>query len=258
MKKLQAIALLSAILLSSSYVSADETTTNSREEAKAMKEEMMEKRKELRENVTEVKEQIRGNLESAKKSKEELMDLYSWVTPEEKQAIKDLMQKNKEELAELKELLKDGDLTAEEREEIRTQIENQVKSFNEDLLETVEWNEELTEYITEKMQVMEQNKELRNEIKEMRTSYREGRSEMVDMYKEKFFDRLAGSITKIPTEKLEKLVEQIDAYYKKVEENTKMSEENKEKMLSKLVSLQELIVEELEVRSISDDSLEME
>ena len=258
MKKLQAIALLSAILLSSSYVSADETTTNSREEAKAMKEEMMEKRKELRENVTEVKEQIRGNLESAKKSKEELMDLYSWVTPEEKQAIKDLMQKNKEELAELKTLLKNGDLTAEEREEIRDQIENQVKSFNEDLLETFEWNEELTAYITEKMQVIEQNKELRNEIKEMRTSYREGRSEMVDMYKEKFFDRLAWSITKITTEKLEKLVEQIDAYYKKIEENTKMSEENKEKMLSKLVSLQELIVEEIEVRSISDDSIEME
>ena len=68
---------------------------------------------------------------------------------------------------------------------------------------------------------------------------------MVEKYKQAFLNRLGDRIKKIPTSKLEKVLPKIDKIIERFEKNTKLSKERKERILSQLGALKEIIEDRL-------------
>jgi hypothetical protein len=76
---------------------------------------------------------------------------------------------------------------------------------------------------------------------------------MINKYRQKFASQLTQILPKLSVEKLETILERIVAMVEKIEANENMNEDNKEKMTSQLISLQELIQEEIESRNSSEE-----
>jgi hypothetical protein len=74
----------------------------------------------------------------------------------------------------------------------------------------------------------------------------------VSSYKEKFDWKLWDKIEKIAKkdpEKLRIIIQKIDAIIKKFDENTKLSEEDKDKIFSQLEALKELVKDNLDSKT---------
>lgn len=66
------------------------------------------------------------------------------------------------------------------------------------------------------------------------------------VFKEKFNKLLSKKLDKIPAEKLEKVSERINKALERVEENEKMNSDKKDKVISQLLALLEIIEEKIE------------
>ena len=122
----------------------------------------------------------------------------------------------------------------------------------------------ISEYYTElellekREDVFKQNTELRAENKEIRKEYRGERGELVSKYKSSFIKRIGNKLDKIPADKLEKVLDRIDAMEEKYEANDKISDERKDKIIAQLLALKEMIEEKLEEDDTEEDMIDIE
>lgn len=91
-----------------------------------------------------------------------------------------------------------------------------------------------------------------------RIEFRGERSELVSKYKEAFAKRLIEKLPKMSSDKLEKLLVRIESNITKLEANTRTTTEAKDKIISQLISLKELIEEEIENKSSSEEEIDIE
>lgn len=76
--------------------------------------------------------------------------------------------------------------------------------------------------------------------------YSENIREKKDVFKEKFNKLLSKKLDKLSNEKLEKVADRIDRALERVEENEKLDLNKKEKIMSQLLALLEVIEEKIE------------
>lgn len=70
--------------------------------------------------------------------------------------------------------------------------------------------------------------------------------EKKEIFKEKFTKLLWKRLSKLPEEKLEKIIDRIDSRIDSIQKNDKISEEKREKIISQLLALLELFEDQLE------------
>jgi hypothetical protein len=76
--------------------------------------------------------------------------------------------------------------------------------------------------------------------------FRGKRSDMIVKYKEIFIKKLGARIEKIKISKLEKILPKIEKIIAKITKNTKITKEKRDKIISKIAALKEIIEDRLE------------
>jgi hypothetical protein len=274
-----AMILASSLLLSFGVYADEETTedttvqtTEQTSEKRAAKEELKAARadlkgaKEERKVEREVfknqqkarKDEAKANREAFKKDKSEMKEIFADVTDENKEELKTLREENKAAKNEIKEALKNKDLTLEEREALQAELKEINESYDGKVAELVSGSETATAFIEERKALREQNAAIRAEAKEARKEYRGGRDEKVEEYKEIFFGKLAQIIPKVHNDKLAQISEKIEAMVENIEGNEKITEEKKDILLAQVISLKEILDEELENRETEEEDLDID
>jgi signal transduction histidine kinase len=90
-------------------------------------------------------------------------------------------------------------------------------------------------------------------MSEKRIAFREHRGDMIAKYKTMLIKRIWDKIDKIPTDKLSKLATKIDKLQSKYEKNTRMNEEQKNKILSMIEWLRDVINEKINIAHVDVD-----
>lgn len=276
--------LIATMLISTAMVSADDsnvmTTSSSgsitgswmhtgsgmymkklreaKEDSKILKDELKKSREELREEVKTKKDEIKTNREEFKENSWDLKDILSDISDEQKEELKTLRDSHRATVEDIKEQLKNKELTSDEREELRNQLDEELSSYAEDVKEVIGDDAEASSYVDSRLELRNKNSEIRDEIRKNRVETRGEMGDMIEKYKEAYFSKLATVVPKLATEKLEKLSTKIDTMLEKIEANTKLSQDKKDKLVAQIVSLKEIIDEELETRDILDEELEIE
>ena len=267
MKNIRNTALLVLLitgLLTSLSVSADEVETMNADK-KAHMEEMKQARSEHKLNreafkweMQDKKDEAKSNREGFKKSKDEMKDIFSDVSTEVKNELKELKNDHKENTQELKQSIKNKDLSLEERADIKDELEEINNQYNSDIRNLVSDNEEVSAFLDERDKLKVKNDLLRLQAKEAREQYREWRDEAVEMYKEAFLNRLITVLPKVSDEKLSTISDKVDAMLERIESNDKISDTKKETYMAQIISFKEIMEEELESREIAEEEIDLD
>lgn len=285
MKKItnKAIVLLFIIALSSTFlVNADDNTNDSTDsientatwtqiptfkkgmwniiiEAKNNFKEAREQRKENRETFMKTQQEKRDeaklNREEFKNNKTSIINAFSGITNTQKEELTKLRDEHKTAIEDIMEKLKNRELTLEERETLRLEIEKINEKFNEEVKNLFSDNEKVLVFIETKEKLKLKNEKLRDEAKIAREQYREGRDEQIMIQKEFYLNKLALTIPKVNDIKLENISKQAQKMLEKIEANTKLSTEKKDKISSKIISLIEILEEEIENRATNSEEI---
>lgn len=285
MKKItnKAIVLLFIIALSSTFlVNADDNTNDSTDsientatwtqiptfkkgmwniiiEAKNNFKEAREQRKENRETFMKTQQEKRDeaklNREEFKNNKTSIINAFSGITDTQKEELTKLRDEHKTAIEDIMEKLKNRELTLEERETLRLEIEKINEKFNEEVKNLFSDNEKVLVFIETKEKLKLKNEKLRDEAKIAREQYREGRDEQIMIQKEFYLNKLALTIPKVNDIKLENISKQAQKMLEKIEANTKLSTEKKDKISSKIISLIEILEEEIENRAANSEEI---
>lgn len=278
MRNKSIVLLIISLLLSISIASADDSSMSdsddnkvmsgsgmymknlreAKDEAKMSREEIKNKKNQLKEEVKSKKEEIKENRDEYKKDRGELKEIFSEVNDEQKEELKTIREEHKTKVEEIKEKLKNKELTTDEREALRIELDKEIQSYAEAVKEIVWENAEVESYVDSRLELRDKNKSVREEIRNNREEFRWERSKLVLEFKETYYWKIAQVAPKLSDAKLEKLSTQIDSLIAKAEANTKLSQENKDKMVAQLTSLKEIIDEELETREILSEDIELE
>lgn len=278
MRNKSIVLLIISLLLSISIASADDSSMSdsddnkvmsgsgmymknlreAKDEAKMSREEIKNKKNQLKEEVKSKKEEIKENRDEYKKDRGELKEIFSEVNDEQKEELKTIREEHKTKVEEIKEKLKNKELTTDEREALRIELDKEIQSYAEAVKEIVWENAEVESYVDSRLELRDKNKSVREEIRNNREEFRWERSQLVLEFKETYYWKVAQVVPKLSDAKLEKLSTQIDSLIAKAEANTKLSQENKDKMVAQLTSLKEIIDEELETREILSEDIELE
>jgi len=187
-----------------------------------------------------------------------MKEIFADVSDENKEELKTLREENKTAKNEIKESLKDKNLTLEEREELQEELKEINEAYDEKVAELVAGSETATAFLEERKALKEQNAAIRAEAKEARKAYRDGRDEKVEEYKEIFLGKLAQAIPRIGDDKLATIGEKIEKMVENIEANDNITDEKKDKLLAQVISLKEILEEELENRELDEEDLDIE
>lgn len=228
-------------------------------EAKNNLRESIEQRKQERETLMKTqegkREEAKLNREKFKNNKAGIINTFSWITDEQKEELKDLQDEHKTAIEDIMENLKDNDLSLEERETLRLKLETINNTFNEEMKKLFWENEKVLAFIKAKEELKLKNEKLREEAKTARELYREGRDEKVMIQKEFYLNKLALTIPKINDTKLGNISKQAQKMLEKIEANTKLSTEKKAEISAKIISLIEILEEEIENRAADSEEV---
>lgn len=210
----------------------------------------------------ELKQKIRGNLDNFIQENGKLKDILK-LTDEEKAEVDALREEHKDDVEALKAeyeakiaswaTLEEKDLL---RVELRTKLHELNKTFLEEMNSSVSRSDEVKAYVTARKAVFDENKALRMANLKNREELRWDKKVHVLKYKDKFVKAIWKKIDKIAMSKataLEKVLVKIDAMMDRFEANTKLSEENKTKILAQLIALKELVEDSLENSEIEQE-----
>jgi len=227
-----------------------------------MKNKIIEVKKNMKERYKEEYKKYKDTIENNKKTfKEEVKKMkgaFSELSKEVQEKIKNIREEWNKLRKEIIEKLKDKNLTLEKREDLRKEIYNINNNISEKIKELVSWNEKALKVIEKREELNRKNSILRMNKDELKKEYRWKRDELVQKYKKKFVSKLSSKITKLSTKKLEKVNWKIDKMIDKFEANTKISDSKKDKILAQLISLKELITEELDNREVINDEIDLD
>jgi hypothetical protein len=265
-----AIALLSTLSLS--YASADSDWEN--------KEERMKMKESHKAKIGEMKKEHRSKMDGDNKKMieereakmMETMKLYIEALPKETQeklseliakrkAVLEVKRESREKMKEEMEDISDEE-KKESRENMKEKSEARKKEIKEHFLKVKEivW-EETTEgkaFISKYDEIhkgreswmregkKEKKWEYKKERKEMKSEYKNRKFELRMKYKKAFAEKLSSRIDKISDKKLNIIIGRIEAALSKIEANTKISEDKKEKSVAQLVALRDIIVDKID------------
>ena len=257
MKKITEFLLITTLIMSfSAPVLADDSGDEMMERS--------EKRMEMKMKMKEVKEvrniEIDENRMQMKENRMHYKDenkqfnrgVFKSFDDDTKSAIKSLSEETKTEIKTLRENLRDSD----DKEAILEQMKNLHATQIEKMKELLSDNTEALEVLENRIELFENNRELRMKNKKARIEYRGERSEIVEKYKTSFVKRIGNRLDSISDGKLEMVLEKIEVLIKKYEENEDISDDRKDKVVSQLVALQEIIEEKLE--GVEEDILDID
>ena len=206
---------------------------------------MKKKRKEQRGNLKEYREENKGKI------KEGIQDLSDEVKEELKELKETFKAENDALLEELKAAHEDGDDEAVEelKEELHTLREEHYEAVKAALPE----DSEATAALKERREVYKENREIRNEISEKRKEFREEKKELVGKYKKAFVNKLGNKLEKIPTDRLDAISQKIDGIIEVYSNNTRLSEEKKDALLSQLEALKDIIDDRINESEVEEE-----
>ena len=223
-------------------------------EKKARKEAREKYKNELKQNSKEKKDfikthraEIKANLKEFRESnKVEMKKAFSTLDKEVKNKLRTDKKELNNAIKTLRTEFKNAKGGLEAREELRNKINELRKSHFETLKTSLSGNEDALKAVEKRVNLFKKNTLLRAESLQKRIDFRWNRANKIIAYKEVFIKKLWDRISRIPTSKLEKLQPKINKFYDKFEKNNKISQEKKDKILSQITALKEIIEERLE------------
>ncbi len=234
------------------------TSTNNimRVKNEVKNEDRKEHREEMNFQIKVNREEIKNNLQSFRKENWTASWAFNNLNDQTKAKIRALQEEFKTTTEALKKEYESKiesatwvELKDTLRQELKTKLEEMVIAHHEELKTLVWSNEEALAWVEARKEMAEENKELREENKTAREEFRGDRKKQVLAYKEKFHSQLWAKLVKVwakSPEKLEKILWKIDAMMVKFDANTKLSQINKEKIMSQLTALKELLEDSLD------------
>ncbi len=225
-----------------------------RNQAKEMRKEGIQKIKEERkEFVKETKTNIKTNIKDFRDSyKEQMKDAFKKISPEVKKALKQTRDELKTEAKDLIAKMKNKSLSFAEKVQAREELEKLREQKFEQIKKDLANNPQALKLVEIREAVFQKNKELRDSISEKRKEFRAQRSAMIEKYKELIIKKVWDKIDRMSEAKLKKLNERLAKVYKKVEDNKRLSETHKTRLLSILEWLQDTINDKLSMLNTSD------
>lgn len=212
---------------------------------------MKKENKELR---TEHKENRKNFMEEEGKAKEAFADL-----PEEvKTQLKTLGEQRETDLKVVKEKMEDEALTQEEKDNLREEYRAINDEYHNKVKENLADYPDALAYVEAKGELKDKNRVLRDDIRGNRREFKEEKKELISKYRYTYFDQLQVILPKVKTEKLEQISEKIDSMIEKLENNTSMNEDTKDKLMAQYISIQEIIEEELTTRDEDEESIDLD
>ena len=226
------------------------------EERKELNKDIKEQREEMKSQIRENREEMKNNLHDFRKENWTSSWAFNNLSDEIKAKIKTLQETFRTSTEALKKEYESKiksatwvELKDTLRQELKTKLEEMVIAHHEQLKQLV-WNdEEALAWVEARKEIAEKNKEIREENKTAREEFRGDRKGQVLAFKEKYHSQLWAKLNKVwakSPEKLENILWKIDAMMVKFDTNTKISEANKEKIMSQLTALKELLEDSLD------------
>jgi len=148
--------------------------------------------------------------------------------------------------------MRDKSLSFAEKVKAREELEKLRQEKFEQVKKELAKNPQALKVVEIREAVFQKNKELRNSISEKRKEFREQRSAMIEKYKELIIKKVWDKIDRMSETKLKKLNDRLAKVYKRVEDNKKLSEAHKTRLLSILEGLQDTINDKLSMLDASN------
>ena len=219
----------------------------------------------IKDTMKNQKQAVKDNLSNFKQEYGKLVDYLSWATEEQKASLETLKNNYKTSIESLKddyEAKIASWATLEEKQAFRDELQTKLqelwtKYFDDMLLIIWESNTQLKAYIEARKQVFLTNSETRKDWLQARQDLRNERKEAVLSYKEKFISKVwthVEGLAKNNPEKLEEISNKIENLIEKYNSSTKLTQTQKEKIVSQLEALQEMIKEIQDTQSVLDET----
>ncbi len=218
---------------------------HAREERKEGREVMMEQNKGM-------KEQIKMNKEVFRTGQDGLKIIFGKFTQDVQVQLRALSKANKGMIDTLRTEESASGTTNERKTAIKTEIKALHDSHVAKILAVVGTGSIATEvenYFTKQKELVTKNQALREETKKARGEFRQGKDEQVEKYRDQYYTQLKSVIPKLKDQKIDDVNKKIDALIAKIEGNINMAAPKKEKFLSQVISIKELLEEEQDHRS---------
>ena len=246
------VLALTAGFFSSTFAEDDVTVEGVKTKRMEMKSKVQQLKESTKEAVSENREEIKENISNYREeNKKGRAELFAGVDKETRTQIKILIEETKAQIESLKAELAGSD----DKEGILKQVEAVYNDHIADVKTLLADYPEALEAIQDRTEVFEANKTLREENKKTREAYRWARNKMVQSYKANFVKKIGNKLDAISDDRLEKLLDRIDTMESQFEENTEISDERRDTVISQLIALKELIQEHLEDTELDIDSL---
>ncbi len=215
----------------------------------------MERYKKVKDNLKEARKNLKDYQKDSKKAWAKLRNSMS---KQDLKDLKDLRGTFNDNVVELKKEYSEKMSEEESRIEYKEKLEELVEQYYLDMKERFGDNENALELIEARKEVNEKNRELREENEQIRKEFRGRREDMILEYKSKFLEELGKKVERVSDAKLEKVSDQIDKLIERFEANDKISEGTRDKILSQLTALREIVDERIESMDLEDVDGEVE
>lgn len=219
-----------------------------------IKEDMKTFRKDIKEVRNEKREIISNNLRDLKENRSEIKSEFSlrsvlkWLNSELTDEIKALDETFRADMKALEEELKANIWDIEKVKELRLRIQNIRIAYNEKLISLVT-DTEVKNTLTKRLELLKQNFELINSNIGARIEFRWKLNNKVSTYKDKLSTKLEKGLPKVKETNIEKVLWKLDWVISTIENNTKITQINKDTIMAQLIALKELLEEQIEANT---------
>lgn len=221
---------------------------------KRMHAEMNEKREWMKKEIEENRMQMHADIKAFHEEKK-AFNIGEQLNEEQHTQLAEIKKAWKTEIDALVLQLKSID-NAEDRKDLVDQISELNKSYAEKIKAIIgEVSEEAANMVDKRMEIMDSNNSMRKEHIDMRYEFRAEKKDMIKQYKATFKFKLKSKLDTIPADKLEKVLVKLNTVEENITNNTKLSDEVKEKMLSQVSALREILDEKIEEYKLKNDEM---
>lgn len=219
----------------------------------------------VKQNLKNQKQAVKQNLSDFKSEYWVLKDYLSWATDEQKTEFKELKTTYLSGISLLKDEYKQkiaSWTTLEEKQSLRDELQTKLKQAWDEYftkMSEIAWdNEDLKKYIDARKEVFENNSTIREEQLNQRQELRTQKKDSLLKYKENYINKIWNTVDALSTsnpDKLNEILTKINTLIAKYEASTKLSTTQKEKIISQLTALKEVITDALTSQDLINETL---
>lgn len=208
----------------------------------------------IKEIRNEKKEVISTNLKDLKENRSEIKSEFSlksvlkWLNAELITKVKALDETFRADVKALEEKIKTNIWDIETVKELRLELQNIRIAYNEKLISLVT-DTEVKNALTKRLELLKQNFLLVNSNIDARIEFRWTLNDKVTTYKDKLSTKLWNGLPKVKEANIEKVLSKVDGVITIIENNTKITQDNKNKIMAQIIALKELLEEQIESNS---------